>query len=281
MPSVNTRRVDAGGTGLDLIEAGEGGRPLLVLHGFCGAKESFSERLPALAARGWHVVVPDQRGHGSSDHPTGEGAYSFERFVDDAVALVDALGWDRLALLGHSMGGMTSQRLAVANQHRLDGLVLMDTSHRKLELDPELAAAGRDIVRRDGLEGLVEALRDTDGPLVTPAHRRLLTDRPGYQAELDAQTLACSAEMWLSMSEEMFAARDVLAELRSLELPTLVIVGEQDRPFLGPSRAIAEAIPGARIEVIAEAGHSPQLEAPAAWTEVLTSFLDVVASSQK
>ena len=153
----------------------------------------------------------------------------------------------------------------------------MDTFCGPVAVDPELAAAGRKIVESGGMPALVEAMRQLEDPLTTEAHRRLLAERPGYEEALDAQTLACSRDMWLSMSEEMFAARDLVGELGRLEMPTLVVVGEQDKPFLDPSRRMVGAIPGARFAVISDAGHSPQLEAPAAWLAAVTDFLDGIA----
>jgi pimeloyl-ACP methyl ester carboxylesterase len=270
---LSSRVVEAGGVGLEILEAGEGGDPLLVLHGFCGAKENFSEAASQLAERGWHVVVPDQRGHGVSAHPAGTSAYSFDLFVSDALALVDALGWRRFVLIGHSMGGMVAQQLALTAPDRLRGLVLMDTFHAAPQIDEDLTAAGRKLVEDGGMAALVEAMRGLEGPLETEAHRRLLAERPGYQELTDAQTVACSADMWLSMSAAILSARDTLEDLRSLRLPVLVVVGEQDEPFLEASHRMAETIPGSRLAVIPDGGHSPQLEAPEAWTRAVSSFL--------
>jgi len=273
-PSAVTRRtIDTGTVRLAVLESGAGGHPLLVLHGFCGAKENFEEQMAPLARLGFHVVAPDQRGHGRSDHPKGTTAYGFARFVDDALELADRLGWDRFALLGHSMGGMTAQRLALAHPETLTGLVLMDTSHRPPEMDRGLIEAGRQIVRSSGMKGLVEALREMGGPLVTEAQLRLLERRPGYQEQLDAQTLVVSEDMWISMSTEMFTSEDLLEDLRHMDVPTLVMVGEEDAPFLDASRRMADAIAKAELAVIEGAGHSPQLEAPDTWLEALARFL--------
>jgi len=267
------RWLKAGDVELEVLESGSGGRPLLVLHGFCGAKENYDEVIGPLARAGWHVVVPDQRGHGASSHPEGEGSYGFGYFVSDALALADTLGWDRFVLLGHSMGGMTAQMLALEHPERVAALILMDTAHARLEIDAELVDAGRQMVEAKGLAALVEAMSSVEDPLATEAHKRLVAERHGYQELLDAQTLACSAEMWVAMTRAMFGAEDRLDDLRTLAVPTLVVVGEQDRPFLGPSRRMAEAIPGARLEALAGAGHSPQLEAPEALLGALTGFL--------
>src|SRR5438270_12167901 len=123
------RTVDAGGLSIAISEAGTGGRPLLMVHGFTGAKEDFGDVLDRLADAGWHAVAPDLRGHGGSSQPSAEDDYDLELFADDLWALVDALGWQQLVLLGHSMGGMIAQVATARHPSRLRGLVLMDTSH--------------------------------------------------------------------------------------------------------------------------------------------------------
>ena len=171
------RTVDLGDVELSIAEAGSGQRPLLLLHGFTGAKEDFTEWLDPLADAGWHAVAPDHRGHGASSKPSSEDAYSFEILADDATRLVDALGWERFGLLGHSMGGMVAQFIAVDRPDRLDALVLMDTGHGPIEgLDPELVEAAVAIVRTRGIDDLVDILATRTSPLESPAHRRLLIE---------------------------------------------------------------------------------------------------------
>ena len=83
------RSVRAGDVTLEIAEAGAGGRPLLLVHGFTGAKEDFADYWDRLAERGWHVVAPDLRGHGASDHPPRAEDYSLDLFEADVLALVD------------------------------------------------------------------------------------------------------------------------------------------------------------------------------------------------
>ncbi|HEX4978975.1 MAG TPA: alpha/beta fold hydrolase [Acidimicrobiales bacterium] len=119
---MRTRRVLAGDVELAILEglppAGRAGRPLLLLHGFPAAKEDFAGHLDSLGDLGFHAVAPDQRGHGESDKPGDPSAYSLDILADDALALADALGWRSFTLLGHSMGGMVAQRVAVREQRR-------------------------------------------------------------------------------------------------------------------------------------------------------------------
>jgi len=276
---MEVRRVGAGAVGLEVAEAGAGGRPLLVVHGFSGAKEDFADHLDRLGAAGWHVVAPDLRGHGNSDHPEGEDAYRFGLFADDLLALADALGWDRFALLGHSMGGMVAQFVALQAPTRVRALVLMDTSSGPPEgIEPEQVEIGAAVVRQQGMAVLCElqeAQAEND-PLATPASVRLRRERPELVEYGHRNTLASAPDMWLSMTTRMLGQDDRLDRLASLEMPVLVLVGEQDRPFVGSSERMAKAIPGARLVVIPDAGHSPQVENPEAWWAALTAFLEEV-----
>lgn len=271
-----TRVIDiSDGEHLTIDEVGVDGRGLLLVHGFTGGRIDFADHMEALADAGWWVVAPDLRGHGDSWHPEDESEYSFDHFAGDMLSLVDALGWKRFVLLGHSMGGMIAQVLAAKRPGALDGLVLMDTTHGPLEIDRELAMLGAEIVREGGMVAVKEAMdaMGGDGPLGTPANQRLLDERPGYRELGDQKFLGSSPAMYASMIGQMIDQLDRLQHLADLSVPTLVIVGEQDAPFLGPSEAMATAVAGARLEVIADAGHSPQFENPDAWRAAMLDFL--------
>jgi 2-succinyl-6-hydroxy-2,4-cyclohexadiene-1-carboxylate synthase len=271
---MDTRRIDVGEVTVAVIEAGAGGRPLLLVHGFGGAKEDFADHLDALSDLGYHAVAPDLRGHGESDQPPGEDSYSLELFAADQLSLADTLGWDRFTLLGHSMGGMASQLLALKAPDRLHAFVLMDTCPGPVQgLDLDLVELAIAVARDQGVDLIADILAEADGPLVTPAGRRLLDTRPGYKAMGDGNLRACSSEMYAAIASIMPEQEDRLDRLRTLAVPTLVQVGEQDKPFLEGSRRLAEAIPGARLVVIDDAGHSPQFENPDAWFAALTTFL--------
>jgi pimeloyl-ACP methyl ester carboxylesterase len=273
------RRVPAGAVTLEVAEAGNGGRPLLLVHGFTGAKEDFGELLDDLAGLGWHAVAPDQRGHGNSDKPPGENAYSPPIFVADLLALADSLGWARFTAFGYSMGGMFVQRLVLDHPERVDALVFLDTSHGVPEsLDRDAVALGGEIVRDHGLLTLLalqNERRERD-PTTTAAHLRLLRERPGWAEFGDRKLLACSADMWLSMTRAILDQEDRLDALHAVRVPTLVMVGEQDDAFLPHCERIAKAIPGARLVVIPDAGHAPQFENTPAFWDALTSFLEEV-----
>lgn len=265
-----------GDRSVPVLEAGDGGRPLLLAHGLTGAKEDFADHLDALAAAGWWAVAPDQRGHGGSFKPEDEADYSLAHYADDLWALSDTLGWSRLVLLGHSMGGMAVQAAALARPDALDGLVLMDTTYGPIPtIDPDLATIGQSLVRDGGMPAVKAALdgMGEDAPLGTPAHERLLRERPGYPEFCDRKFLACSPAMYAAMLVALLDQEDRLDDLASLDVATLVIVGDQDEPFLKPSLRMAETMSRTTHVVVPDAGHSPQFENAPVWRQAVLDFL--------
>jgi 3-oxoadipate enol-lactonase len=264
---------------LAVAESGAGGLPLLLVHGFGAAKEDFTFALPQLAARGWHAVAPDMRGHGETGGPDDEGAFLLARFGEDLRVLADRLGWSGFAALGHSAGGMFVQEAIARDPERLDALVLMDTWTGSFEaIDPELIELAVVVARTEGMAALQAAMDALDGgPLTTPAYNALIERDPDHDAFSRRKLAACVPAMYAALAQQLPAAPDHRALLRSLDVPALVLAGEQDKPFLDACGALAEAIPGARHVVIPDAGHSPQFENPDAWWAALSAFLDDVA----
>ncbi|MBJ7512990.1 MAG: alpha/beta hydrolase [Acidimicrobiia bacterium] len=259
------------GVALEVVVTGSG-PALFLVHGFGGAKEDFSDHIEDLS-REYRVVVFDHRGHGESGAPTDEASYSLERLGADILCVADALGVDTFVLLGHSMGGMVARKVALTNPDRIDALILMDTCHGPIAaVDGDLIEMGAQIALTDGMTTLKEIL-DAGTPLDNPAYQRLLEERPGYREFQEKKFGSLSAVMWATIVRAIRDQSDDLEAMRSLEMPTLVMVGEVDLPFVSQSRAMADAIPGAVLAVIPDAGHSPQFENADAWAVAVKSFL--------
>ncbi|MCB1039567.1 MAG: alpha/beta fold hydrolase [Acidimicrobiales bacterium] len=269
-----THRALSTGVRLATLEAGEGGRPLLLVHGFTGAKEDFGDWVAPFADAGWWVVAPDLRGHGASDQPDEEHRYSLSILADDLLALAAELGWDRFALVGHSMGGMVAQDLVLRGEGPVERLVLMDTHHGPVEgLDRASVELAVGILRTEGLPALLELIASLPPRPKAPSDERLRATREGYAAFADAKAHRCSAAMYAAMGLELAFRDDRLVELASLRVPTRVVVGAEDRDFVAAAHRMAEKIPGADLVVIPEAAHSPQFEAPDAWWTAVQGFL--------
>lgn len=255
--------------------AGSGDRHLLLVHGLTGGRADFADWLEPLAALGWHVVAPDLRGHGDTGGQRDVEEYTPEHVVADLLALTDALGWDTFVLLGHSLGGVFAQHLALAHAERLEGLILMDTAHGPvIALTPEEVEIGVAIALDDGMVALADLIAELRaGSEETEAQRALRERRPNLADEDRAKFVATVPEMFAAGSRILVHAPDRLDQLRTLDMPTLVIVGELDVPFHADSLDMAAAIPGARLADIPGAGHSPQRETPDPWWDAVSAFL--------
>jgi 3-oxoadipate enol-lactonase len=260
------------GVGLAVEVAGEG-PGLLLVHGLGGAKEDFTDHVPALA-RDYTVVIFDHRGHGASDKPTERGAYSIDRLATDILEVADAVGLDRFRLLGHSMGGMVARQIPLRAPERVEALVMMDTSGGPIPgFDPTLMDAAAEVAFTRGKAALKELL-DLAQVLETPAYKRELADRPGYRAFQERKWADLSEIMWGAMAVALAYQPDDLAALAAaVSFPMLVLVGSQDTPFVAASREMTAAIDGAQLVIVPDAGHSPQFENPGVWIDALTRFL--------
>jgi 3-oxoadipate enol-lactonase len=217
------------------------------------------------------VIRLDLRGHGDS---AGAGVKTVQELANDVLALLDHLEVERFVLIGHSMGGMIAQQMALAVPDRIERLVLMGTSHGPIdELDPETVEVGLAVLREQGLPALLELITLLPKAEPTPSEARVRAERPGYAAFADGKVHRCSGAMYAAMGMELTSRADRLAELGSLPMPTLVIVGDEDRLMLAPSHRIAEAIPGAELVVVPDASHCPQFENPDPWWKAVSSFL--------
>jgi pimeloyl-ACP methyl ester carboxylesterase len=273
---MRARRVELGDVSLHVVDAGEGGRPVMLVHGFTANSDEVAGVIEPLAELGWHAVAPDLRGHGRSDRPTDAGAYSLELMAADVVALADGLGWDRFALLGHSMGGGVAQLVALDHPRRLTGLVLASTFHGPVPgISMELVQLGCWVVREAGMEGLADAqeARRAENPESVAAFERLQEAIPGYAEQSRARLVSTSPDMWMAMAPRFVEQEDRLSGLAALDVPTAVIVGEFDGTMGDDCRRLAATVPGATLTVIAGAGHVPQLEQPDAWWAAVAEFL--------
>lgn len=235
------------------LEAGTG-PPLVLVHGAGGSADLWQPQLDGLGdiAR---VIAPDLPGHGPE---RGRGGQSIVAYADWLAGFLDALGGGPVVLVGHSMGGAIAQTLALARPERLAGLILVGTSAR-------LRVLGRilELLRERPGEG-VGVIQGLSYAVATPAERVAVVDRVLRQ---------CAPLVTLGdyLACDRYDARPRVGAIR---MPTLVVAGTEDR--LTPvkySRFLTDAIAGARLVEVADAGHFPQLEQPAAVNAAIREFL--------
>jgi pimeloyl-ACP methyl ester carboxylesterase len=245
------------GIEIDYEVSGQG-RPVLLSHGYSATGRMWAGQHRALGDR-YRVISWDMRGHGQTVTPDDPAQYSADLTVADMRALLGHLGIERAVIGGLSLGGYVSLAFYLAHPEMVEALVICDSgpgyrnaearaqwNERALARAAELEAKGL-----DALAGRSREMREAMG------HHR------------SAQGLAHAARGMLAQQGSA-----VIDGLPSVRVPTLVIVGDQDQPFLAPCEYIAKKIAGARLEVIAGAGHSSNLDQPEAFNRVLRDFLD-------
>jgi 3-oxoadipate enol-lactonase len=257
-------RIQANGIQLYYELAGPAQAPLVMLSNSLGTRlEMWDAQMSALAER-YRVLRYDSRGHGRSDAPPGP--YTIELLADDALGLLDALGIERAHFCGLSKGGMVGQVLGARHGERLISLALCSTAchmparelwNERIRVATEqgMAALADGVVER----WFTEAFRREPGIAVDRV-RQMIIDTPphGYAA-------CCAA----------IRDMDLRTLIRSIRVPTLVIVGEDD-PATPPEKAreIQNLIPGAQLEVIPDAAHLLNIEQDVAFGAALASLLD-------
>ncbi len=131
-PTIKHRFVNVNGIRMHIAEAGTG--PLvLLLHGWPEFWYSWRHQIPALAAAGYHVVAPDQRGYGQTDRPARVGDYAITRLVDDVTGLIDALGERRAVVVGHDWGAIVAWNTALMRPDRVRAVSALSVPHRWAE----------------------------------------------------------------------------------------------------------------------------------------------------
>lgn len=232
------------GTTIAYQEIGSGERTLVLLH---GAMISHADWAPQLAAFGAHyrLVAPDIRGHGASGRD-GQ-PYAFAQFADDVAGLMDALGVTEAALIGHSMGGMVAQEMALAYPDRLWALVLAETSYgvRSRWYEALLTDLTIPLIKYYPMEKQAELYARVLGKHNLGV-REVLQHEIGALADDPVNVKA----IWDAVGK--FDSKDRLGEIRA---PTLVLVGERFRQTHGQGWRMASLIPDARFGVVTGAGH--------------------------
>lgn len=249
------------------------GDAFVLVHGFTGSKLDFADQLPWFATT-HRVLAYDQRGHGESSNT---GPYTLYGLVADLIGFLDAAGIERCHILGHSLGGMVVLRALIAHPMRFQSAVLMDTAPYGLSLfDANVREQLNTLVTRDGCEALLQGMQGQPQNAAIQRGIDCLGEQEHWRrirVKLEQMDPAAFVELGSALSDQP----SVLSNLSSLSLPTTIIVGEQDEPFIKPSVDMANAMPHADLVRIADAGHSPQYENAEAWQTALEAHLSRAA----
>jgi pimeloyl-ACP methyl ester carboxylesterase len=244
------------------------GPATVLLHPFPLRRDAWAGIAEALAAHR-RVIAVDARGFG--DTPLA-GPFAITDLADDVAALLDRLSIAKATLLGMSMGGYAALAFAARHRDRLSALVLADT---RAAADSAEARAGRATALATlAAVGPTAYLAGSLPRLLSPGAPPALVAHVRSRAETRAASLRAGIEALRDRPDRS-------AELGAIACPTLVVCGVEDQVTpLAEMKQIAGAIAGARFVPIAGAGHLSHIEAPGAFLQAVTSFLDGAAEEQ-
>lgn len=264
------------------------GRNVMLLHGKNFSGSYWDATIRQLVAAGFRVIVPDQLGFGKSSKP--DIAYSFDLLAETTAKLLDQLGVQKVAVVGHSMGGMLAVRFARTYPERTTHLVLEDPiglEDYRLSIPPQ------------SLETLMEEeMTLTSAEKIRDFYKNyVVTWKPEiFEPFVEMRTrLALSGEYprWAKSSArtyQMIYQQPVRYEFAALHVPTLLVIGQKDHTVVGKNhappdvvgklghypelgRAAAHDIEGSELFEVPNVGHIPHLEAPDAFHARLIPFL--------
>lgn len=265
------------GVQLEYEEHGSGERALVLVHGFTGSRDDWREQLPELAELG-RTIGLDQRGHGGSTNTGDPASYSLDQLTEDLALALDALDTGPCDLLGHSLGGMVTLRVALAHPERVSSLILMDTAARGIGLLPKTVMEGSArLAREAGMGSLARIMREDSrknrraAPAALAAMDAMGFDR--WWDRIEAKLANMDPEAFAALGLALGDQESLLPRLGEIACPTTIIVGEQDVPLLETSKELARGIPGAHCIIIPDAAHSPQLENREPWLRAVKDHL--------
>src|SRR5437868_10742896 len=243
--------------GVNIYYEVHGSGPALILsHGYSATSQMWKGQIEPLSKK-HTLILWDMRGHGQSDYPADQSAYSEEHTVGDIAALLDQAGAKKAIVGGLSLGGYMSLAFYRRHPERVRSLLIIDTGPGFKKDDAREAWNKRahetgDRFEREGLAVLKSLSRERS----SVSHR-------------DASGLARAARGMLTQRD----AR-VIELLPDIKVPSLIVVGADDAPFLAASDYMAAKIPGASKVVIPAAGHAVNIDQPQAFIDAVLPFLD-------
>lgn len=251
------------GVRLNYVELGDPkGEPLLLLHGYTDSSRSWSLTVPHLSE--YRLLIPDQRGHGGSDAPAC--CYGSTQLADDARLFLDALGIQRAAVAGHSLGSMVAISLAADHPERVSRIILIGST----ALVP--------VKRGDWLYESAMTLKaplDPSSPFLRewhPSNQPTPVD-PVFAEAVEEEYLTIPLHVWRGVMREL-ADVPVGRHAADVRVPVLVLSGGKDPLFPATHHAsLLKAFPQAKAQIFPDLGHNPNWERPDAVASAMKGFL--------
>ena len=237
------------------------GQPIVFSHAWLDNCTIWTSQVEHFS-NNYNVILYDHRGHGRSDKPKiGEGNYSVQVLANDVHALVQKLDLERPILVGFSLGGMAATLFALEHSDKISGLVLVGTTSKMI---PPTSAKALRILRM--ILPYESFLRIVCKYRFYRPSKRIFDEEVSRALEID-KTIAF--ECW----KEMTRNYDVRSKIFQIRVPTLIIVGQEDKVNLEASRYLNREIEGSELRIIQDSGHTVMIEQPHEFNQILEEFI--------
>jgi len=264
------------GINLYYEETGQG-TPLVFVHEFAGEARSWHLQVRALARR-YRCIAYNARGYPPSDVPGDRAAYSQDRAADDIKGVLDALGIDRAHICGLSMGGYATLVFGLRHPARALSLTVAGCGYGSVRADRSGFHADSELVaKRFEAEGMAPVAELYSRG---PTRVQFIDKDPAGWKEFHDQLAHGSAQGHALTLRGVQMTRpsvfDLERQLETLDVPTLIVTGDEDEPCLEPGLFMKRKIPTAGLVVLPKSGHTINLEEPEAFNRALLDFVTAV-----
>jgi pimeloyl-ACP methyl ester carboxylesterase len=273
----HVHRIDIDGRAVNYCDYGEArddARPVVLVHGLAACWQSWLEQIPRLAAEGRRVIALDLPGFGGSEMPRSD--ISIEGYGRAVESLCDALDLGQVVVVGHSMGGFTAAEFAIQYPQRVERLVLQAAAGISTnDVDRSPAMAGARVIAALGTRTAAQSRRVATRPRLRWLVLQTVMRHPGrVPADLVWELIVRSGRDGFLPALEAILTYDFRDRLAQIECPALIVWGAEDA--LVPARDADEyerVIPRSRKVVFEDTGHSPMMERPQKFNDVLVEWL--------
>ncbi len=257
------------------------GAPVIFVHEFAGDLRSWEAQLRHFGQR-YHAIAYNARGYPPSDAPEEVGKCSQDRAADDIAAVLDHLQLSRAHIVGLSMGGFATLHFGFRHAPRARSLTVAGCGYganpaKREDFRAEVAASAA-LLLEQGTEKFAEryAYGQTRVQLENKSPRAFAD----FKRQLAEHSDIGSANTLLGVLRERPSLYDLKDQMKALNVPTLILAGDEDSPCLLPGILMKEIIPSAALAVMPNCGHAINIEDPDAFNRIVGNFLSYVDSGR-
>ena len=257
------------------------GQPVILAHEFAGDLRSYELQMRHFGKR-YRTIAFNARGFPPSDVPEQVSSYSQARAADDILAVLDHIGRRQAHIIGLSMGGFATLHFGLRHPQRALSLCIGGCGYGaepdKRDTFRAEADAIASMIRTEGMSAFAE--RYAYGPTRVQFENKDPRGHAEFKRMLSEHSPVGSANTQQGVQKERPSLYTLIEDMRRINVPTLIITGDEDWPCLSPGILMKQSIPTAALAVIPNAGHAINIEEPNEYYRIVSDFLAQVESGR-